>query len=108
MYDASTGASAPALVRILEGIIGTSEVDTDRSCYVAWHPSGNYFAVPTRTNEIGIINREGWSKMQAFSQDGHKAVVSELAWSPNGRYLASAAGSQILIWSTESRQVIAR
>lgn len=107
IYDTSTG-SAPALVRILEGVIGTSDVDSDRSCYVAWHPSGNFFAVPTRTNEIGIFSREGWGKLPAFTQDGHRSVVGELAWSPNGRYLASAAGPQVLVWTTESRQVIAR
>jgi chromosome transmission fidelity protein 4 len=60
------------------------------SCYAAWHPSGNFFAVPLRTNggwifariavrraehlDIGIISREGWSKQATFSQDGHKSV----------------------------------
>ena len=35
-------------------------------------------------------------------------MISELAWSPNGRYLASTSAFQNLIWETVSRSVIAR
>lgn len=58
--------------------------------------------------DVGIISREGWAKQPTFSQDGHKQIVGELAWSPNGKYLASAAGPQILVWSTESHHVVSR
>lgn len=78
------------------------------SSYVAWHPSGNYFAVPLRTNDIGIIAKDGWAKLPTFSQDGHKGPVTELAWSPNGKYLATAAGKEILVWKTDGRQVVSR
>lgn len=78
------------------------------SSYIAWHPSGNYFAVALRTNDIGIIAKDGWTKQPTFSQDGHKELVSELAWSPNGKYLASAAGKDIIVWKTDGRQVVAR
>lgn len=77
----------------------------------------------TEAVEIGIISRDGWTKQTTLTPDGQKAVsvlrdrirdgadgqaISELAWSPNGRYLVSAAGPQILVWSMETRQVVAR
>lgn len=75
--------------------------------YAAWHPNGRYFAAPLRTNDIGLISTDGWTKSISFA-DGHVAPVSELAWSANGKYLASSAGRQILVWNTESRSVVAK
>jgi chromosome transmission fidelity protein 4 len=75
--------------------------------YAAWHPSSNFFAIPLRTNDIGIVSKDSWAKQTTFA-NGHRAPVTELAWSPNGRYLASAAGAQILVWNTESRSVVAK
>ncbi|OCF45863.1 chromosome transmission fidelity protein 4 [Kwoniella heveanensis CBS 569] len=106
IYD--TSGSTPICLKIMEGIIASSESDSTTACYAQWHPAGNYFAVPTRTNEIGIISREGWTKQTTFTHDGPKAPVGELAWSPNGKYLASSAGSTIYIWSAQTRQVIAK
>ncbi|WWC86877.1 uncharacterized protein L201_001756 [Kwoniella dendrophila CBS 6074] len=106
VYD--TTGSAPICLKIMEGVIGTSESESNTSCYAQWHPAGNYFAVPTRTNDIGIISREGWSKQTTFTHDGPKAPIGELAWSPNGKYLASSSSQTIYIWSADTRQVIAK
>ncbi|EIW71228.1 hypothetical protein TREMEDRAFT_28047 [Tremella mesenterica DSM 1558] len=107
IYD--TVLSTPACIKIVDNVISSSEPDSAVSAYAAWHPSGAYFAIPLRTHDIGVISKNGWSKQPAFSSsDGHKTPISELAWSPNGRYLASSAGEQILVWAEESRQVVAR
>ncbi|KAK8847432.1 hypothetical protein IAR55_005290 [Kwoniella newhampshirensis] len=106
VYD--TSGSTPVCLKIMEGVIASSESDSTTSCYAQWHPSGAYFAVPTRTNDIGIITRDGWTKQTTFTHDGPKAAIGELAWSSNGKYLASSSGSTIYIWATDSRQVIAK
>ncbi|WWC59498.1 uncharacterized protein I303_102054 [Kwoniella dejecticola CBS 10117] len=106
VYD--TTSSTPICLKIMEGVIGSSEAESNVSCYAAWHPAGNYFAVPLRTNDIGIISKEGWSKQTTFTHDGPKAPVGELAWSPNGKYLASSSNTTIYIWATDTRQVIAK
>ncbi|WWD07638.1 hypothetical protein V865_005739 [Kwoniella europaea PYCC6329] len=106
VYD--TTGSAPLCLKIMEGVIGSSESESTTSCYASWHPTGNYFAVPTRTNDIGIISREGWTKQTTFSHDGPKLPVGELAWSPNGKYLASSSSNTIYIWATDTRQVVAK
>lgn len=77
------------------------------SCYAVWHPSGAYFAIPTRINgtscrksslgtaelsEVGIINREGWTKGHTYASDGPKTVsatLSSLSSGLNSRPLAS-------------------
>ncbi|KLT43277.1 WD40 repeat-like protein [Cutaneotrichosporon oleaginosum] len=106
VYD--TSEKSPFNKRNLEGMIKTSQTDAQTQVYVAWHPSGDCFAVPTRTHEIALIARDTWSKLGSFHADGHSEVVGELAWSPNGKYLASAAGKELLIWATEGKHVVTR
>jgi chromosome transmission fidelity protein 4 len=106
VYD--TSEKSPFNKRNLEGMIKSSQPDAQTQCYVAWHPSGDCFAVPTRTHDIALIARDTWSKLGSFHADGHREVVGELAWSPNGKYLASAAGSELLIWATEGKHVVTR
>ncbi|BEJ14934.1 hypothetical protein CspHIS471_0407010 [Cutaneotrichosporon sp. HIS471] len=106
VYD--TSEKSPFNKRNLEGMIKSSQPDAQTQCYVAWHPSGDCFAVPTRAHEIALIARDTWSKLGSFHADGHREVVGELTWSPNGKYLASAAGSELLIWATEGHHVVAR
>ncbi|WVQ75997.1 hypothetical protein IAR50_005633 [Cryptococcus sp. DSM 104548] len=105
IYD-TTGSTA-ICVKVLEAVVYASESDSKSSCYAQWHPSGAFFAVPTRTNDIAIYNRDSWTKQSTFVPDGPKALIGELAWAPNGRYLAASAAANIYIFSTETRQPVA-
>nr|ODN89447.1 chromosome transmission fidelity protein 4 [Cryptococcus depauperatus CBS 7841] len=105
IYD--TSGSTPICVKVFEGVIPPSDSDSNVSCYAQWHPSGSFFAVPTRTNDIAILSREGWNKQATFTPDGPKALIGEIGWSPNGKYLAASASFNLYIFSTDSRQLVA-
>ena len=98
IYD--TEGTTPLLLKIMEGVISSSEsecVDTDTirvgadfqlthimlRCLAPFrrilcHSNADewYVTVSSQTNqvEIGIINRDGWTKAHTFTSDGPKAV----------------------------------
>ncbi len=98
----------PALIRKIDGIIGTLEPDADASAKVAWHPDGRAFAVATPTRDIQIVSKHDWEKQRVFAS-GHEGEITALAWSPNGALLASAGkDGKILLWETKTQSVVAR
>ncbi|KAH9484953.1 Minichromosome loss protein 1 [Psilocybe cubensis] len=101
----------PKLEKIIEGIIPVVK-DTDSPEFmhdvsVIWHTSGEYFFVATKGHEIVSISRSDWTKTATFSDSNAIGTVNALALSPNGVYLASASGSKVNIWSTQTRRLIA-
>ncbi|WVQ83266.1 hypothetical protein IAT38_005405 [Cryptococcus sp. DSM 104549] len=105
VYD--TSGLTPLCVKVFEGVLAPSDSESETSCYAQWHPSGAYFAVPARTSDIAIFSRDGWVKQATFTPDGPKVPIGELAWSPNGKYLAASGASNLYIFSTDSRQLVA-
>ena len=90
------------------------ELDDAQLCRLAWHPQdGRYLAVPTSESgaSIAVLDRhaaEGWPTAYTLPRS-HGRPVDSLAWSPNGRYIVSAAGDQqVLLWDVESKQDIMR
>lgn len=100
---------SPSCLKTVEGLAGAGKLEDDLPCAVAWHPRGDYFVVPSRTHEIAIVDRDTWAKTGTFSTDGHDAEIGLLAWSRNGKYLASSArDDQIIVWSAETRKPVSR
>ena len=98
----------PALIRKIDGIIGSLEPTDEASNKIAWHPDGRSFAVATPTRDIQVISKHDWEKQRVFS-NGHEGAITALAWSPNGALLASAGkDGKILLWETKSQSVVAR
>lgn len=98
----------PALIRKIDGIIGSLESEADASAKIAWHPDGRAFAVPTPTRDIQIVSKHDWEKQRVFA-NGHDGEITALAWSPNGALLASAGkDGKILLWEAKTQSVVAR
>ncbi|MCO5611416.1 hypothetical protein L7F22_065669 [Adiantum nelumboides] len=84
--------------------------DLNNSCKneVAWHPKGDVLAVPGRKNGVDVVmyDRDTGEKVLSL-KGGHSATVGFLAWSPNGKYIATAAGdNQVILWDVDNRQDI--
>ncbi|MCO5577428.1 hypothetical protein L7F22_031260 [Adiantum nelumboides] len=84
--------------------------DLNNSCKneVAWHPRGDVLAVPGRKNGVDVVMYDRDTGEKVFSlKGGHSATVGFLAWSPNGKYIATAAGdNQVILWDVDNRQDI--
>jgi WD40 repeat protein len=63
---------------------------------VAWQPQGEFFASSGQDSRVTLFDGEG--KLQA-SQRPSTNWTTALAWSPDGKRLATAAGKQVSLWT---------
>ncbi|KAJ7703219.1 hypothetical protein B0H17DRAFT_95568 [Mycena rosella] len=76
-------------------------------CSAVWHPSGDYFFVVSRADDIVTIRRTDWKRHETYFNRKTPGAITALAVSANGAYIASATQSTIHVWSTTTRQIIA-
>lgn len=79
---------------------------TGRVWNVAWFPKGTSFASCGEDKTIRIFSEDGskWAN-KVILTDGHKRTIREVAWSPCGKYLASASfDTTTCIWDRKSGQ----
>ena len=106
VYKLST--EEPELVRRVDGLIRSLDIESESSSRAVWHPDGRAFAAPTATRDVQVISSGDGERQRAFS-GGHLGDVTALAWSPNGALLITAAlDRKILVWDTKTQKVLAR
>lgn len=108
VYVYSLSTEEPELVRKVDGLIRSLEIECESSSRVIWHPDGRAFAAPTATRDIQVVSSGDGERQRAFS-GGHMGNVTALAWSPNGALLITAGSDRkILLWDTKTQKILAR
>jgi len=117
IYVFSITSEDASLLKKLEGIIPALDVDSETCAKVVWHPDGTCFAAPTPVKgtsprnvtlieDIQLVAMDGWEKQVVF-KNGHTGNITDLAWSPNGAYLASSGSDgKVHIWDAKDQTII--
>lgn len=118
---AAAGPGGPTAVQVIKDVLPVTAVGySNHAIYALWHPSGRFFVLPSKTNELVVYGRNVgtglWERNRVFNGRPQNDVpppagpISALAFSFNGRYLASAtAGNgQLTLWDMASLAPIAR
>lgn len=94
----------------IEGLLPSiKDLGDDRTTAVAWCPGNNLFALPSKSFEIVVFSSKSYLEEFRLRIDGHENALTDIQWSPNGAYLASAGrDGRILIWDVETRTVVQR
>lgn len=111
VWDLSS--TEPACVKTLESVLPVSSSTSEQTAQAIYHPSGEYFVLPSKTHELVVISTSDYRKTGSFvvGQGSQCATpmgeVSSFAFSANGRYLASATtDGKVTVWESETRQAI--
>jgi chromosome transmission fidelity protein 4 len=100
--------SGPKLLHKIADTIPPTEIDSYISCRVSWHPAGNYIAAATASRNIAVLSRDTWKPQVSFVS-GHFGEITDIAWSPNGAYMASSGmDDKVIIWESKKQTIIAR
>lgn len=108
IYVYSLSKEEPELVRKLDGLIRSLEIESESSSRAIWHPDGRAFAAPTATRDIQVVSSGDGERQKTFA-GGHMGDVTTLAWSPNGALLMTAGTDRkILLWDTKTQKIVSR
>lgn len=129
--NATSSEELHSMKDVIKPLDGTNFYETTK---VFWHPTGRCFAVQTPQNSIALYSREDWQELDnlTIDREGIKTIrkdlstdftgvgdndetdlstiskaISDMAWSPNGKFLAATTNDgYIVVWDLPERQII--
>ena len=108
LYIYSLSKEEPELLRKVNGLIRSLDVESEISSRAIWHPDGRAFAAPTATKDIQVVSYNNGERQRSFS-GGHLGDITALAWSPNGALLLTAASDKtLLVWDTKTQKSVTK
>lgn len=94
------------LVASLEIVPKSDPSITNQFCRMAWHPHGEFLAVPTSSG-VAILSRNSFKTVATLKEIKHEPNI--VCWSPNGKFLISAHyNDSLFLWDVTKRESIDR
>lgn len=110
-------------IQTIANIIASITPEELTSIEAVWHPSGDYFIVPTRDEGLAIFKANSqedlWEQRRVVKLHGvsntklpsalqdHKASLTSMAFSPNGTYLATGfMDGLVIVWDARQWQYV--
>jgi WD40 repeat protein len=79
--------------------------NTTSAILVEWSPTGTSFATATTDNQIRIHRNALGTVL--LTMTGHEAIIHDISWSPDARYIASASGdTTVKVWDVQTGEVL--
>ncbi|MFH1466133.1 MAG: protein kinase [Pseudomonadota bacterium] len=93
---AASGSDGP--IRVMDTLTGAVRLirESEQSFTLAWSPDGQRLAWGEITGRVVVWDTGGWERL--WEQSAHETRVDQVAFSPDGRLLASFAGNRELRW----------
>ncbi|EFA80890.1 hypothetical protein PPL_06125 [Heterostelium album PN500] len=74
---------------------------------VSWKPDSTALSYTESQTVVSLTEKDGWQNNTVFEQNGHTRDTNGVAWSPNGKYLASSGQDKyIMIWDPVSLETV--
>lgn len=106
IYMYNTKEEEPKYTKTIDGIIQRLETIDDATSKCFWHPAGQVFACATASREVVVVSAHD-EKIQKRFTGKHNSPITSIAWSPNGRLLASSAfEGTLVVWDTITQEVV--
>lgn len=71
---------------------------------IAFHPNGDQLVSAGSDYRLRVWNVD--SQSEVVELNGHQSPVLDVTWSGNGKWIASAAAKEIIVWNARSGEIV--